>query len=127
MPVAACQNPHQCLSRRDEIFRKDAIWTRDHECTSCRIGTARRMMAFVPEKDIDSSDMRHAPINPKDFDDVQPVKHMEKRGPKPKTHCSKGHPYSEYGAKWGDKRNRCRLCNTANKKAWYQRKKEAMC
>ena len=51
MPTAACRNPHQCLARREIVFRQDAIWVRDHECISCIIGTARRMDSFKPEPD----------------------------------------------------------------------------
>jgi hypothetical protein len=58
MPVAACLHPHSCLARRDEVFRKDTIWTRDHECTSCTIGTARRMCDFTPDADIVPSPQR---------------------------------------------------------------------
>ena len=60
MPVAACLNHYQCLARRDEVFRRDAVWSRDHECTSCIIGTARRMDSFVPEADIEPRPLRDA-------------------------------------------------------------------
>ena len=58
-PVAACRNHHSCLARRDEIFRQDAIWVRDHECVGCTIGTARRMMNFTPEPDVEPIPLRN--------------------------------------------------------------------
>jgi hypothetical protein len=58
MPSAACATPRTCLARRDEVFRRDAIWTRDHECTSCVIGTARRMDSFTPDPETRPSHFR---------------------------------------------------------------------
>ena len=51
MPVAACRNVHQCLSRRQEIFNRPTLYQWGEECCSCPEGFARRMNVFKPEPD----------------------------------------------------------------------------
>lgn len=51
MPVAACKNFHQCLARRDEIFRRPPAFTWSEPCICCDVGFARKMSITKPEPD----------------------------------------------------------------------------
>jgi hypothetical protein len=148
MPVAACLHPHSCLARRDEVFRKDAIWTRDHECTSCIIGTARRMCSFTPEPDIAPQPLRDSgkprlpvtlgPCSVCGETVTAPGAKMHRacldstrtktKGPKPerdRTRCRNGHSLERYGMPRNDGGVRCRICTRNRKHEAYQRAKEA--
>ena len=95
-------------------------------CTYCKFARINAVICHVPEPD--DLEPRHFFVNvridPRDFMDIpEPV--SEKRGPKRKKTCKRGHLYKKHGFIRKDGRIRCRKCESERKKGYYAKGKAA--
>jgi hypothetical protein len=146
--MRVCDQPYACVAERDRVMRLPSLYTWNNPCTSCKLGTERKMAAWKPEPDLEPKPLRDAgkPSLPVTLGpcsvcgktvttpgaaahraclDSTRTKTKEPKPERGRTRCRNGHLLEKYGTPRNDGGVRCRICASARKHAAYQRKKEA--